>query len=52
MYIVYYSYIYFIVLENNLKGKIVDANSSIDSFTINGRTNLTFNLRPNKFLDR
>lgn len=43
---------FFLVIENDQDIKIIDANSNINSLMINGQTNLTFNLRPKKNIDR
>jgi len=32
--------------------KVIDSHPNINSLTINGQTNLSFNLRPNKYIDR
>lgn len=42
----------FVVIENNQEIEIVDKHSNINSLVINGRTNLIFNLRPKKYIDR
>jgi len=43
----------FYLLVINQQEKVINVNSSsINSLTINGQTNLSFNLRPNKYIDR
>lgn len=42
----------FLVIENNQEIKIDDEHSNSYSLVINGRTNLIFNLRPKKYVDR
>jgi len=39
-------------LVNDPQEKVIDAHPNINSLTINGQTNLSFNLRPNKYIDR
>jgi len=41
---------FFLVVDQ--QEKEIDAHQNINSLMINGQTNLSFNLRPNKYIDR
>lgn len=43
---------FFLVNESDQNVKNIDANLNVNSLMINGQTNLTFNLRPKKDIDR